>query len=734
MYSERFDHLLDGLLESVGENKGISKGEKEHIVIHDLSKQKMYEKINDCIEKLNYGLKGTCFRFNLETDIDRHKTQPISQKLRHIITKILCKIFYRIENEHANNMLILMKSVYDFFHSHFLSGTFKPYKKLFLFILNDIVSSNGIEYLPINTLDSHLESYTDKELLGSMMLLDIFQLKLKNNQKHKLFYIFDNFDMIENSSVLHNFLGAYNQFVTDFNLVVNKLRSYKSNYFDFNFTADYCCIFFMRDTTARRINEHDYGRLLSYSVNFDSSEYIDKGKIVLRRYEYIANRQIIKNINKKLFDETEMLSRVLNDDYVRLNIAGLFNNDYVRFITCLTELFSSNYNDLKEYLNIKENNDSLDIFSHEGLVRYGARGILFRTIFEHLKEKGYLSQLDINGSMQKHGYTQARLVLFYLFCKQPMHYSSFLNSRNTLVTFSDLRRDFRNIFNTGNKSDQKSIEDETVRILADVLWNMYDLKKSHTWAHLVTFDAIYPDNHKDVLDDDLTRKDIEDALSNWSAGHVSITCAGRSYVEFMCSHFEYFSMRFNMSSSRNNRDSKNNLNSIYEHALFSKATYSQDYYDSSGKYLFEDLLTQFNADFSKCLKKLTEREEKMFERVGLYNKTSILESPFVFYHPRKKYPRRHLERAMQRIITYMDAYRLFLVNNIAKENETQLLYFNKKMIEYIRMFVDLMKKYLYCFSSVSAHIVSRYYKNINIIVDSEYRDTRIILDSMDDNR
>ena len=726
MYSERFERLLDGLLESVGKNRKSNK--KDYVEIHKLSKIEKFRHANDCIEKLNSNLKGSCFRFNLETDIDIRKDRPITQKLRHILIKILSNNFNSVTND--NNLLNLVKEVFSYLRPHFLAGVLAHYRKFFEFILTDIVKYNGFESIPGNILETHIESYTIADLLGSIMLMDIFQLKVNNVNKQKLFYIFDNLDIIENTAVLHNFLAQYNGFVTRFSEVVNKLRTFRSknvrHHFDFNFTEDYCCIFFMRDTTARRINEHDNGRLYRYSINFDCSEFVDKGKIVLKRYDYVINRPVIENINPKLYEQIIMLSNILTDDYIRLNVAGLFNNDYVRFITCLMSIVESNYEDLKEYLDIMRENESYSKESHAGLVRYGARGIIFRAIFNHFQDEGYLKKLDINGSLNRNRYTQARLVLFYLFYKQPKHYSSFLDSRNTLVTFSDLRRDFYNIFNDDNETNQEIIETRTIDVLADVLWKMYDLKKSSTWAHLVTFDALYPKDDRETLDDNLTQNDLKDALNNGSAGHIAITCAGRSYVELMCSHFEYFSMRFNIARIENRPDS---TGFPYEDALFLKSSYNQNTFRVHGRYVFEILLERMHNDFSDCLNSLMPLEKLMFDRIGLYNRQDIFSSPFVFHPP--GYQRRHLERTMHRMITYLDAYRLFLVNNVAKDNETQATNFNRRMIDCIIPFVELMENSKADFSQFSTFAVANYWQNINHIAATDYKDRLIHINYME---
>lgn len=734
MYSERFDRLLEGLLESVGKNRNAKR--EDYINIDMLSRDELYQNINECIENLNIGLKGNCYRFNLETDIDISKEKPISQKLRHILATILNRWFSSIDKEQNNEMLTLVVSVHEFFRNHFDAGALALFRKLFDFIMEDIVKYSGIKYIPGSVLAEHLESYNLDELLCSVMLLDIFQMKINKEPKRKLFYLFDNLDIIENHSIEYKFLDEYNLFVTNFAEVVKKLQKFQSTdtdiRFDFNFSRDYCCIFFMRDTTAKYTIQHYFGNMNLYSINFDSSEFVDKGKIILRRMEYVSKHDVIERINPRLFEQIDMLSQIFQDDYIRLNIAGLFNNDYVRFVTCLTEICESNFDILKEYLKIK-NNEPHDSFGNEELVRYGARGLIFRVIFDHFEDRGYLSRLGISDSMNANGYTQARLVLFYLFNKQPVHCSSFFNSTNATVTFSDLKRDFLDVFNDKNESSTRKVEKDSLNILADALWNMYDLKKSPTWAHLVTFDAIYPTNNRDKLDDDLSRDDIMNALIEGSTGHITITCAGRSYVEFMCSHFEFFSMRFGSITTGQRRYLHRHPEFRYEHALFSSATYDYSYFRRTGKYLFEVLLESMFDDFSHHLKTHKQSEENMFKRKGYYGKYEILGSPYVFHHPRDGYQRRHLERTLHRMITYMDAYRLFLVNNIAKSNETQVENYNTRMIACIEPFVNLVGDNRASFSAFSSHAYTRYDWNMKTI-KADLKDKITGLDDREDNK
>ncbi|MCL2764512.1 MAG: hypothetical protein FWD40_04455 [Treponema sp.] len=654
--------------------------------------------INSHINKIESALKGRCFYFNFETDVNTYEPYPIENKLRFILG-------YVFENKVINNSIIshyvlnLLNDIYNKITPRI--NKFPSARKFLKFCVSQ---ANKPYSFCKNEFNKYLKDTTIKDLMIAIMLLDMVKITYEQKAKQKIVYIFDNLDAIDDPMVTNNFLNKeYIEFVKEMSQILNFISSKVDIFKDsnFNFHEGYCCIFMMRDTTASIIGEHYIGRFDDFSENEDISIDVDKAKVLEVKSNYIMEK--IKNVKPKIKNHILLIKSILEDSYSSATLAGLFNNDYIRFVRCLCEICNENDQLLTEYSEMQKYEAKFEL-KHSGFLRYGARGIVYRLIFEHFrnnrftgKQDGYFEQIGIKfGNRVPEEYSLSRLILFYLFFHMPKHYKRLTNNTDGIVHLSNLVHEFEKALGL--------TEEKTIELLSDAIYGMYSLKTSDSWSHLVTFDSIHikPGITKEAIKD-ILKKNIN--KNSGSVGKIAITCAGRAYVRIICSHFEFLAMRF--------VDTPHKTNSI-KPLFYSK---NMSYNRLHEKYRYEILLNDFYENIKKGLSTLGGIEVDMFKRLGEQGK-DILESPFVYHAPQNKNTSMyHLERALHRMITYINCYRTWIIE--IKQNDDKLFSHNEKITLILEKFVILLNDSK--FSLRSKKIYDEYIKVINDIKENGYK-------------
>jgi hypothetical protein len=665
--------------------------------------------INNHINKIESALKGRCFYFNFETDVDLKKPNPIENKLKFILEYVLKN---KVMNSSAISHYVL--NLLDDIYSKIKSKVNKfPSAKIFLEFC--AIQAQTPYCFCKDEFFYYSKNTTVKDLMIAILLLDMAKITYEQKTEQKIVYIFDNLDAIDDPMVTNKFLDEYIEFLWEMSetlsFIKSEVETFKGR--NFNFHEGYCCIFMMRDTTASNFGDHfDGSRFENFSENEDISIDIDKSKVLKVKSNYIIEK--IKNVDKKTKDNILLIKSILEDPYSSATLAGLFNNDYIRYVRCLCEICYNNYDLLAEFSKMQKYYSSLEL-KHEGFLRYGTRGIVYRLIFEHFrnnrfteKQDGYFEQIGIKfGDRVPEEYSLARLILFYLSFHMPKHYKHLTNNADGMVQLSRLVLDFKSVLG--------ETEEKTIELLSEAIYRMYSLKKSKSWAHLVTFDSVH-------LEPSVTKEAIKDILKQNSgkdigaAGKIAITCAGRSYVTIICSHFEFLAMRF--------VDMPQNHDKIKP--LFSEKNM---YYNKRNEcFGYEVLLDHFYNNFKKGLSTLEGIEADMFKRLGKQGK-EILETPYVYHDPQNKnISMYHLERALHRMITYISCYRTWIIEK--KKNEKSLLLKHNRQITLIlEKYVKLLSNSK--FTQRSKKLYDEYLKKINYIKDNDYNNCEPIFIKMD---
>ncbi|MDR2532391.1 MAG: hypothetical protein LBC82_06075 [Oscillospiraceae bacterium] len=670
-----------------------------------LSKVGKHDYFNRCIDELNSDLTGMCFYLNFETNMNLDSPRPIENKLIHVIRNIMRKTISNTEPYNYDYTYNKIISINDILNSNVEFNINDVAKKFMNFCVSKFKANNGIFD---ELLCSHLDDYNTQNLLIIILLLDI--IKMSNREDiDKIIYIFDNMDAIDNPTTTKMFIDNYHVFITDMEKIMSVIAQH-DDFSDFNFHENYCCIFFLRDTTANVTCDHFKGIFNFFSDNHDISTDIDKSVVLNKKCDYVLSTIDSFKIIPRTERSIKFIKNIIDDPYANYNLVGIFNNDYIRFVKCLCEVCSNpdNKDILMEYTDILEKIEK-DSFPFDILdsIKYGARGIIYRLIFDSFKNNkhygtyGYFGKLGLTfGDSVSENYSKFRLILFYLFKHMPKHFGKLEGNSEGMVLFSQLVSKFEKVF---GESREKTIE-----LITDALWGMYDLKNSETWGHLITFDSLQLEEGELV-----SKKAILDTANNClnentkgkPKNHkIAITCAGRAYVNLICSHFEFFSMRF-LNSSK---------------PLFCEANLLPSDLNSA-TFKFEELLNSVYESFEDGLQKLSKIEDIMFSRMGL-EKEQIHESEIIYHFPGEKNSSMfHLERALHRIITYISSYRTWLIKCKAKNDFNQAKIYNQKITPILKKYVSLLKTPHFSYHN-SRWLYNDYISAITSVENSNYND------------
>jgi len=145
------------------------------------------------------------------------------------------------------------------------------------------------------------------------------------------------------------------------------------------------------------------------------------------------------------------------------------------------------------------------------------------------------------------------------------------------------------------------------------------------------------------------------------------------------------------------------------------------------KYRFEFLLGELFVNIVKYFDVLQLIEENIYSK--RYREISL--APFTFKHARKPFSMWHAERSLHRILTYIDAYRLYIINKGFFDTE-EAIQVNIRMIRILEMYLAYLQYMVndHSFTEMSANNISRARINIQAIRSSNFLDfTTAITDS-----
>ena len=353
----------------------------------------------------------------------------------------------------------------------------------------------------------------------------------------------------------------------------------------------------------------------------------------------------------------------------------MFNNDFKRSIFCIADICKSNAEYIEEKIRLLDSNQPYN--------KNGARGILFRLIYNEFKKEHYFDDIGVEWSNnRKNSFTPSRIILTVLYNLLPEYERNYEQVMPDFEKMNPTRIELHRLYEYVNPFMS---EKAFIRSLV----GMYNLKNAKKWNHLITFDNIRY----------VTEEELAKALSKENQKDVMlrITCAGTNYIKFICTHYEFFSCRFTKKTV----------------PLFCE--WSSVYSDEYKNYNFEYTLDCVYKSVATCCDNLTKFNEIL---IDINSDGKVEESDYIFKNKNEKEGKFHEERIIHRHITYLDNFRRHLILDVYPEKVKEI---NEKIIGIIEKYICLLDNKL--FGDMSKSLINELTYCIKHIKDKDYNDT-----------
>jgi len=518
-----------------------------------------------------------------------------------------------------------------------------------------------------------------------------------NNVNKKLMLFVDNLDCIDEYQELVEFVSCIDSLTVDMSEVFEKFRLCHEEDIHDSFVSKIKIFIAMRETTKANLpSSHFSDAFRSIYTNKDLTECYDKGEIIKNRvkrlFEYDKN-SLLKTEQK---EQLQLVLNIINDIYTENVIYPLFNNNYRSAVEMLIKIVISHTHTMRTYTQLMD----LD----QPQYKHGARGILFKFIFDEFNksdgnEESCFKRIGVLDLLNRknNSVSICRLILSYLSNYTETKCDSGRNS----ISLREIVQDFDGIF-----------DNEKV---GKILCEMFALRDT-VWSHLVSFNQIdYKDSEQQI------ESYINFATLNPDKTMLHYSCAGKVYIEYVATHFEFFTARVY----------KENRN-----ALFCDSNLSRDSYTHNFRCI--DIINKIYEEVVKCCTSLKDFNMELCTKNNYLNPYSTpdlyRESHYICNFKRKEYDGRerrfkqfHEERIILTHINYIDCYRSYVLNYCDKLNYEEKLELNEKIIKCIEKYVDLLASELVLKNRNTNEDLVKHYRKQIVILDGNWKDFDTII-------
>ncbi len=516
--------------------------------------------------------------------------------------------------------------------------------------------------------------------------------------KEKLVIIVDNLDYVDVYNDLLTFIKTLDAFTINFSDKFSKFKLCRDSDEKVQYTEKIKLFVAMRETTKASLPEsHFSDAFQTIYKSFDMTEWYDKSSIIKNRINILRKYDQQNLLKPEISVRLNTLLKITEDSYTQNVIYPLFNNNYRSMISLMSKIATENYNSLKIYDSI------MDI--PDWTFRHGARGVLFKLIFDEFnksdgndescfKRIGVLDLLN----RKNNEVSICRLLLSYLSNYTETKCDSARNS----VSLSALLSEFNCIF-------------EDKKILSS-LCAMFELRDTH-WTHLVSFNQIgYRDQKENA--NDLGKIDFMNLDPDQTMIHYS--CAGKIYVEYVTTHFEFFTARVFKDQTK---------------ALFCEENLVKK--NENTEYPFIKIIDRVYSEVEQCCRSLHKFNEDLC-RVNRYdnpysNSVQYRMSHYICQFKRKNFSEEndleerrfkqfHEDRLINSHIVYIDKFRLYILNYSSNIDDKEKIDINQKLVARIKKYYNLLnEKNVLLVENTKNTLIPHYDKQIKKI-EEDYTD------------
>lgn len=585
-------------------------------------------------------------------------------KEKNHIKNVICKLLKNAINSSKN-----ISNFIDFYNANYdvIDDLNNDVYDDFYDMINKINEDKG-EY---SSKDRDVSIQISKFVNSKLSIKEAFYLLLIWNMacnylcpeklEEKLMVFIDNLDCVDDYSELSEFISCVDGLTVDMSDKFERLKLCCSENCKETYVSKIKIFISMRETTKANLpSSHFSDAFRSIYTNKDMTEWYDKSEIIKKRIRKLLEFDKKGYLNEKQRQQLQIIIKITDDTYTKNVIYPLFNNNYRSAVDILVDVAKSNTNQMKTYSNL------IDHKVHK--YRNGARGILFKYIFDEFNksdgnEECCFKRIGVIDLLNRsnNSISICRLILSYLSNYTETKCDSGRNS----ITLSEIIQAFRGIF---PKND-----------VIKVLCEMFALRDSK-WSHLVSFNQIeYNHIHKGV------GSHIDVNLLNPNRTMIHYSCAGKIYIEYVATHFEFFTARIFKENKK---------------ALFCDVNLSID--PKTNNYICCDIINKVYTEVASCCSSLKEFNISLCDRGNYLNPyltpEIYLDSPYICMFKRpdtegkeRRFKQFHEERIILTHINYIDCYRLYVLNCCDIVNHEQKVELNEKLTNCIAKYVALLK-------------------------------------------
>lgn len=569
--------------------------------------------------------------------------------------KVVNKLFYNlfVKNKNLINQKINANNnnnnFFEEFRKVFINESKENLKDDFIKVINKLYFNQILSLIVLWHLSKFSNDYDN------------------NKEIRKLVFCLDNLDVLVNKEIIEKFFREYFRFVRNVDSIIQQIDDKFIKQQQITYNRLFVFVFSCRQHTWARVKEHyrhnnNFVKISTLERNI--TDAFDKRDILKQRKEYIAvNHNYYGEFKNNIEKANSVLADMDDTEKYHHNIYDLFDDDYRQCNITFEQILDDNPDLLNEYSKLKQN------IGKSGGSLYGARGIIYKALFDKFKQKGIFDDIGVlDDGASKPLVSNARMILNYL------NYYTYSSNKNNqkCVVFEKIVDAFDGII------DREDIN--------NALCAMFKLGYDSPWNELIAFNELHSEELTDC-------KGLE----------IFITNAGHEYLSLIATHFEFFNTRV---SRKRTIDIP-----LFSEKSIMKCENSKEY-----KYNFQEIISMVFDIVKRCC----ERMAKYYTTVMKEKFDSIkdyLQSHYVYSDANVL----HGERIIHTHIRYIDTYRLFILQNINDlEKKTDV---NKILVRFIEDYIDIGEQYPIILTDMSTEkLFPDFRDKIKIIRNSNFTD------------
>ena len=300
------------------------------------------------------------------------------------------------------------------------------------------------------------------------------------------------------------------------------------------FSRHFKMIIAIRDTTYK-LMEHTRQQFTDFPVEYiDVSNFYHISDIIDKKRKFFSKNEIVVKHENVI----ELVVDILKEAGLKSRLPRMYNNNMRRLVDYMIEIISNNMGRVEKIRSLAKHSTRLyhngDEVSYNAL-RHGVRSSIMRLLLDmiHIESRrgSYFERIrSISPNVPGFGF--AHRILEYLY-----NHSDEYNEDGDYIGFYTLMKDVFSI----HRYDK--LQDNVDEVVAEILQVLDDSEIDTKWCQLALLKFNHSDTDPEALKNEIKRqfKDRRDKTDSYG---IKNTSAGRVFVRYISTHFEYYACRF----------------------------------------------------------------------------------------------------------------------------------------------------------------------------------------------